>query len=376
MIYLDHNATMPLSRAARDAMLAVLDGPCGNPSSAHAGGRVARAHLEHARRAIAAALAVPAREVVFTSGASESNNLAILGAVPEPPGAHVVASGIEHPSVVGPLRELERRGAAVTYLPVDGEGRVDPAALADALRPNTALVSIGWANGEIGTVQPLAALAACCRTRRVRLHTDAAQACGKVSLSLGEVDLCSLSSHKLGGPLGIGALVVRRGVVLRPLAWGGGQERGLRPGTENAAAAVGFAAALSACSELARCTALRERLWQGVARLPGVRRHSPAQDCLPNTLNIGVTGLRGEALVAALDLEGIAASVGSACAAGAAEPSPVLAAIGCSDDEAMGGVRLSLGPATKAAEVDAAIVAIWRVVERMRQVGSQHAATG
>lgn len=376
MIYLDHNATTPLDRAARAAMLEVFDGPCGNPSSAHAGGRAARARLERARRAMAAALGVPPRELIFTSGASESNNLGILGAVAAPRGAHVVASGIEHASVLAPLRELERRGATVTYLAVDGQGRVDPAVLADVLRPDTVLVSIGWANGEIGTVQPMAALAACCRARGVRLHVDAAQAFGKVPVSLDGIDLCSLSAHKLGGPLGIGALIVRRGVALQPLAWGGGQERGLRPGTENVAAAAGFAAALSARPNLAACVPLRERLWQGLAELPGVRRHSPVWDCLPNTLNIGVAGLRGEALVAALDLEGVAVSVGSACAAGAAEPSPVLSAIGRSPDEALGGVRLSLGPATTAAEIDVAAAALRRVVERMRHAAPRRAAAG
>ncbi|MGD9763160.1 MAG: cysteine desulfurase family protein [Candidatus Binatia bacterium] len=374
MIYLDYNATAPLCAAARAAMLAVFDGACGNPSSAHAGGRASRGILERARRAIAARLGAQPSEVLFTSGASESNNVAVLGTIPEAAGAHLVASPIEHASVLGPVRELERRGAEVTWLAVDAAGRITPAAVAAALRPQTALVTVGWANGEIGTVQPIAEIAALCRSAGARLHVDAAQAVGKVPVELTGVDLCSISAHKIGGPVGIGALIARRGAALRPLAWGGGQERGVRPGTENTAGAAGFAAALGALPDFGACAPLRERLWAGIAALGGVRRYSPMDDCLPNTLNIGFAGVRGEALVAALDLEGVAISVGSACAAGAGEPSPVLRAIGCSGGEAVEGVRFSLGAATSAAEIDAAVAALARVIERMRSAGRWRAA--
>jgi len=369
MIYLDHNATAPLRRETLEAMLPYLGGRGGNASSAHAAGRAARAAVEQARRAIAAAVAVPPSEVVFTSGGTESNNLALFGTVRESHGAHLVVSPIEHASVLGPVRELERRGASVTWLPVDGEGRISPDAVAAALRPQTALVSVGWANNEIGTIQPIAAIAARCRAAGVRLHVDAAQALGKVAVDAGLLDLCTLSAHKLGGPIGVGALIARRAAALRPLWFGGEQERGRRPGTENVAGVVGFAAALAAADPAsAAVAALRERLWSGVASIGGVRRHSPAGGCLPNTLNLGFSGVRGEALVAALDLEGVAVSVGSACAAGSGEPSHVLRAIGCDDADAAGGVRFSLGWSTTAEEIDAAAAAVRRVVDRIRAV--------
>lgn len=367
MIYLDHNATAPLRREALDAMRPYLDGPIGNPSSAHAAGRAARAAVEAARRAIAAALGAPPSAIVFTSGGTESNNLALFGAVPDPRGAHLVVSPIEHASVLGPVRALERRGARVTWLPVDSEGRVSPDAVGAALQAETALVSVGWANNEIGTVQPIAAIGAVCRRQGVPLHVDAAQMLGKLPIDLGAVDLCTVSAHKLGGPVGVGAVVVRRGVALRPLCVGGGQERGRRPGTENVPGIVGFAAALSAQPALSAAVAVRrERLWAGLSMLDGIRRHGPTAECLPNTLSIGFDGVRGEALVAALDLEGVAVSVGSACAAGSGEPSHVLRAIGCDDAAARAGVRLSLGAATTDAEIDSAAAAVRRVVARIR----------
>jgi cysteine desulfurase len=231
------------------------------------------------------------------------------------------------------------------------------------------LVSVGWANNEIGTVQPIAAIGAVCRARGVRLHVDAVQMLGKLPIDLGAVDLCTLSAHKLGGPVGVGALVVRRGVALQALCFGGGQERARRPGTENVAGVVGFAAALTAQPALGGEVALhRERLWAGLSRLDGIQRYSPTADCLPNTLQVGFDGVRGEALVAALDLEGVAVSVGSACAAGSGEPSHVLRAIGCDDAAARGGIRLSLGAATTEAEIDAAAAAVRRVVARIRAV--------
>ncbi|MBX3024409.1 cysteine desulfurase [bacterium] len=368
MIYLDHNATAPLAAVARQAMLAALDEGIGNPSSAHAAGRAARAVLERSRRAIGEILGVPAASVCFTSGATEANNLALFGSVVA--GGHVVTTPIEHASVLAPVRELERRGARVTWLPVDAEGRIAVDDVAAALRSDTALVSIGWANGEIGTLQPIAEIAALCRTRGVLLHVDAAQAVGRVPVHAGAVDLCTLSAHKLGGPVGIGALVVRRGVGVRPLLRGGEQERGLRPGTENAAAAAGFAAAL-AVAPAPGLAALRARLWEAVAGVDGVRRHGPGTGGLPNTLCLGIDGLAGETVVAALDLEGVCASVGSACAAGSGEASYVLRAIGCDDAAARGGVRFSLGPRTTATEIEAAAAALRRVVARARALAAR-----
>jgi len=371
MIYLDHNATSPLRREVWDAMQACVDAGFGNPSSAHAAGRAARAAVEHARRVIAAAVGAQPSEVVFTSGGTESNNLALFGSAPEPRGAHLVVSPIEHASVLAAARELERHGAEITWLPVDGEGRVRPDDVAAALRPETVLVSVGWANNEIGTVQPIEAIGALCRARGIALHSDAAQALGKLPVAAGLADLCTLSAHKLGGPIGVGALIVRRGVPVHPLCFGGAQERGRRPGSENVPGIVGFAAALSApASSAAALGALRDRLWVGVGGLARVRRHSPADGCLPNTLTVGFAGASGEALVAALDLEGVAVSVGSACAAGSGEPSHVLRALGCSEAEARGGVRFSLGASTTAAEIDATVLAVQRVVSRMRVVAA------
>ena len=366
MIYLDHNASSPLTDAARAAMLAVLDSGLGNPSSAHGAGRASRGALEEARRTIAEVLGVPPASLCFTSGATEANNMALFGSMVA--GGHIVTTPIEHVSVLGPLRELERRGASVTWLPVDSAGRVTAADVAAALRPETVLVSIGWANGEIGTVQPIAEIAAVCRERGVLLHVDAAQAVGRIPVSAADVDLCTVSAHKLGGPVGIGALLMRRGVALQPLLRGGEQERGVRPGTENAAAAAGFAAAIGAVPSRAEVGGLRDRLWTAIADLGGVRRHGPDDGGLPNTLSIGVDRLAGETVVAALDLEGVCASVGSACAAGSGEASYVLRAIGCDDVAARGGVRFSLGPRTTAAEIDAAAAALRRVVERARHV--------
>ena len=374
MIYLDHNATTPLRGSVLEAMLPYLGASSGNASSAHAAGRHARAAVESARRAIAAAIGAQASEIVFTSGGTESNNLALFGALSQPDGAHLVVSPIEHASGLGPVRELARRGARVTWLAVDRSGRVDPAQLAAALTADTALVSVGWANNEIGTIQDVAAIGALCRARGVALHVDAVQALGKLPVAIADVDLCSLSAHKLGGPVGVGALFVRSGLQLRARCFGGEQERGRRPGTENVAGVVGFAATLTAVPTWDAVRDLRERLWRAVASLDGARRHSPTTGCLPNTLNVGFDGVRGEALVAALDLEGVAVSVGSACAAGSGEPSHVLRAIGCSEAEASGGVRFSLGMETTADEVDRAGDIVCRVVARMRDVRPHHPA--
>ncbi len=371
MIYLDHNATSPLRREALAAMLAFYEQPHGNASSAHAAGRAARAAVERSRRAVAAAIGALPAELVFTSGGTEANNLAVFGRVTEPAAAHLVIAPIEHASVLEPIRELERRGAQITWLPVDPVGRIDAAAVAAALRPHTALVSVGWANNELGTVQPIAEIGAVCRSAGVALHVDAVQALGKVAIDVGAVDLCTISAHKLGGPVGAGALFVRRGVALAPLARGGTQERGRRPGTENVAAIVGFAAALGAQPALGSDTAsLRERLWRGLAALDDVRRHSAPTDCLPNTLLVGFANITGETLVAALDLAGVAVSVGSACAAGSGEPSHVLRALGYGDDDARGGVRFSLGHDTTAAELDETVAIVGRVIARIRQYGS------
>lgn len=365
MIYLDHNATSPLCPEALAAVEEALRDVTGNASSAHRAGARARDRVETARRRVADRIGAPPAAIVFTSGGTESNNLAILGAAGGRP-RHALAAPLEHSSVIEPLRELERRGCRVTWLPVDGEGRIDPDELERAIEPETDLVVVGWANGEIGTVQHVAAIASVCRRRRTWLHVDAAQAVGRLEVSSAVADSLTISSHKVGGPQGVGALYVRDRHFLRPLCFGGPQERNLRPGTENVAAIAGFGAAVAAMdvSRMGAIADLRERLWRGLCDLPGIRRHTPTEGILPNTLNVGFQGLRGEVLVAALDLEGVCVSVGSACAAGSAEPSHVLLALGYDSEAARSALRFSLGPETTREEIDHAIEAVRRVVTR------------
>jgi cysteine desulfurase len=382
-IYLDHNAGAPLRPEARAAMLAVL-GPPANPSSAHREGARARSLLEEARADVAALVGARPADVVFTSGATEANNLALRGVVAAAGrDAGLVTGATEHASVLETARALERTGVPLAVVPVDGKGRLDVADVVGACDARTALVSIGLANGEVGTVAPVSAIAASLRPRGILLHTDAAQAAGRLPVDVDalDADLLSLSSHKLGGPAGTGALWVRRGTRLQALATGGPQERGLRAGTENLAAVVGFAAAARAAAQEveeagARMAALTERLWDGIrARIPDVVRHgATAGPRLPNTLNIRIPGCAGESLLVLLDLAGVAVSLGSACAAGAAEPSHVLRAMGLGDEAARSAVRLSLGPTTTDEEIDAVVDLLPRLVRDVRARGRAGAA--
>ena len=372
-LYLDHNAGAPLRPEARDAMLPWL-GPPANPSSAHREGARARAALEEARAAIAGLIGAAPAEIVFTSGATEANNLALRGA---DAGGRIVTTAIEHASV---LETARAGGAVVTTVGVDAEGRVAPEAVVAACSGRPALVSVGLANGEVGAVAPVAAIAAALAGSGAVVHTDAAQAAGRLPIdvrALG-VDLLSLSSHKLGGPAGAGALWVRSGTTLDAQLRGGPQERGRRAGTENVAALVGFGAAArvagaTLAESAARLDALTQRLWQGLAaRLPGVVRNGPASaPRLPNTLNVTVPGCAGESLLVLLDLAGVAASLGSACAAGAPEPSHVLVAMGRTRDAARNGLRFSLGPDTTADDVARVVELLPRLVAQVR---GEHAA--
>jgi len=373
-IYLDHNATAPLRPEVRAALVEFL-GPPANPSSAHREGARARAALETARAEVAALIGAAPAEIVFTSGATEANNLALRGALAADPAAGLVTSAVEHASVLDTARALAAEGRPLAIVPVDGEGRVAAPDVVAAVAPATRLVTLGLANGEVGAVAPVAEVAAALRGRHTLIHTDAAQAAGRLLLdvrALG-VDLLSLSAHKLGGPTGVGALWVRRGLRLRPELTGGPQERQHRAGTENVAGIVGFGvAARLARSELsdaaARMHALVDRLWTGLrARLPDVVRNGPVTGPrLPNTLNLSVPGCTGESLMVLLDLAGIAVSVGSACAAGAAEPSHVLRAMGRDAEAARGGLRVSLGPATSAADVERVLDVLPGLVAQVR----------
>jgi cysteine desulfurase len=369
MIYLDHNASTPIAPAVAAAMQTALHEAFGNPSSRHWAGAPARVLIEVARGEVAALLGCAADEIVFTSGGTEANNLALKGVFyaagrPQP---HLITSAVEHPAVSEPLRFLERLGASVTRLPVDGGGRVDPDDLRRALRPQTLLVSIMHANNEVGAIQPIAACAAIAREHGVLFHTDAAQSVGKIPTGLETlgVDLMSLAGHKFQAPKGVGALYVRRGTRLESLLHGAGHEGGRRAGTESALLAAGLGAACRLAADLSpipRIEALRERLWQGLLARLGervVRFGEPAR-CLPNTLGCAFVGQRGGELLARL--EGIAASAGSACHAGEAAPSAVLRAMGVPDALALGAVRFSLGRETTAEEIDTVIA---RVADRL-----------
>jgi cysteine desulfurase len=374
-VYLDYNASAPLRPEARAAMTEAA-ARAGNPSSAHREGAAARRLVEDARAAVAALVGAEPAEIVFTSGATEANNLALRGTVAGRSGAGIVTTAIEHASVLGTAAALAALGCDAVHVAVDDAGCVATADVVRTCSAATALVSVGLANGEVGVVAPVAEIAAALRGRDVLLHTDAAQAAGRIPIdvrALG-VDLLSLSAHKLGGPTGVGALWIRRGRPLHAEMTGGPQERGRRAGTENVVGIAGFGAAadvarreLSAAAT--RMDALRARLWDGLrASFPDVVLNGPASGPrLPNTLNVTIPGCDGESLVTLLDLDGVAASLGSACAAGSAEPSHVLRAMGRSDAGARHGLRLSLGPGTTAAEIERALEILPRAVAQVRR---------
>lgn len=375
-IYLDHAATTPVRPEVRAAMEPYLGPRFGNPSSTHRWGREARAALEDARERLAAAIGARRGEIVFTSGGTEADNLAVLGrwrAVGLGRGGAVACSAIEHKAVLGAAHAAAAEGAEEILLAVDGDGRLDLGALDEALRARPAVVAVMWANNEVGTLQPVAEVAARCREAGVVFHADAIHAFGKVRVRVDEVpcDLLALSGHKIGAPKGIGALYVRSGVELQPLVHGGSQERALRPGTENVALAVGLAVAAELAAreqedEGRRLALLRDRLEARLsAAIPGLVVNGAGAARVPQTSNVSIPGVEQDALLMALDLEGIAASGGSACQSGTIEPSHVLVAMGrASADEAA--VRLSLGRTTTDGEIDAAAERIPRIVERIR----------
>lgn len=373
-IYLDYAATTPVRPEVREAMLPFFEARFGNPSSLHRWGREARVALEEARSRLAKVLGATASEVLFTRGGTEADNLALAGRARALPGAAVVCSAIEHQAVLATTRALERTGTALHLLPVDGNGVVRLEALDILLKERPAVVSVMWANNEMGAIQPVAQLAERCRAAGVAFHTDAVQALGKLPVRVDEVpvDLLSVSAHKLGGPKGVGALFVRKGTPLEPLLYGGGQERKLRPGTEDVAGAVALAVAAELAtqerdSEMRRLEALRDRLETGLReRVPELVVNAAGAQRLPTISNVSVPGADSEALLLTLDLEGIAASSGSACASGAVEPSHVLSAMGVPPEVAGPSVRFSLGRGTTEEEIERVIVAFPPLVERLR----------
>lgn len=375
-VYLDHNATTPLAPEVLEAMLPYLSERFGNPSSVHSFGREARRALEEARETLARLLKAPEKEaLVFTSGGTEADNLAIKGVAYayQERGRHLVASAVEHPAVLETLRHLLQEGFEVSLLPVDSEGLLDLEALKGVLRHDTILISLMHANNETGVLFPLAEVARIARERGIFFHTDAVQSFGKVPIdveALG-VDLLSLSAHKLYGPKGIGALYIRPGLKMIPLHHGGPQERERRGGTVNVAGAVGFARAAELAhtkmgEEAERLRSLRDKLEQGILeRIEGVRRNGHPMFRLPNTSSLSFEGIDTESLLVGLDLEGIAASSGSACSSGSLKPSHVLKSMGV--PEGWASLRLSLGRGTTEEEIDYVLEVLPVLVERLRK---------
>ncbi|HVE98436.1 MAG TPA: cysteine desulfurase family protein [Mycobacteriales bacterium] len=384
MPYLDHAATTPVHPDVLAAMLPYFVEQPGNASSLHASGRRARRAVEEAREAVAAALGARPSEVVFTAGGTESDNLAVKGLYwsrrdAEPARTRIVASSVEHHAVLDAVEWLvEHEGARVTWLPVDEYGRVDPASLrAELAADDVALVTVMWANNEVGTVQPIAELAAIARDHDVPFHTDAVQGVGALDVSFGAVgaDALSVSGHKIGGPKGVGALLVRSGVSLTPLLHGGGQESDVRSGTLDTPGIVGLAAAVSRAVATApersrRLTVLRDRLVAGVvAAVPDVVCNGHPLHRLPGNAHLSFPGCEGDSLLLLLDARGIECSTGSACTAGVARPSHVLLAMGLDEARARGSLRFSLGDASHDGDVDEVIAAIEPVVDRARLAG-------
>ncbi len=377
-VYLDHAATTPLRREVLDAMLPYLAEHHGNPSSIHASGRRARLGLDEARETVARLLGAKPREVVFTSGGTEADNLAVKGAAwaASARGRRVVTTAVEHKAVLNACSVLERFGFEVVYLPVDRYGSVDPADVAASITDRTVLVSVQYANNEVGTIQPVAEIGAICRELGTLFHVDAVQAAAFLPLDVDELraDLVSLGAHKLYGPKGAGALFVRQGTAVLPQLSGGSQERQRRAGTENVAGAVGFARALGLIhadvsareAENERQATLRDGLIARLTAVAGVALTGHPAQRLPNSASFVIDGVEGGDLVAALDLEGIEASTGSACTTGSVDPSHVLLAMGIDPERAHGSLRLTLGRGTTADDVERTLRVATRAIGRLR----------
>lgn len=371
-VYLDHHATTPCDPRVVERMLPFFTEIFGNPASLtnHHGRRAAN-HLEDSRISIARFFRVEPNEIYFTAGATESNNIALNLLRP---GDHAISSMTEHKSVLAPLERFEKSGGEVTLLQPDGEGRIEAAAVMEALRPNTRLVSIEAANGEIGTVQPIAEIGVLCRERGILFHTDMTQAAGKIPVLLANVDLASFSGHKMYGPKGIGGLYVRRGTRIEPLVAGGGQEKNVRSGTVNVPGVVGMAAAVQICAEemrdeAARLAAIRDALRDGiVTQITGVTVNGPRALRLPGNLNVSFDRVDAESLI--IGLRRFSLSSGSACSSGERGPSRVLRAIGLTDPQSMGSIRIGLGRSNTMEHANMLIDDLKRVVARLREISA------
>ena len=378
MIYADNAATTRLSATALAAMLPYLTEQYGNPSSLYTLGQTAATALAQARETVARCLHRRPEEIVFTSGGSEADNQAILSAArwgKRQGKTHIISTAFEHHAVLHTLQKLEKEGFTVTLLDVHADGRITPQQVEAAITQDTCLVTVMYANNEIGTIQPIGEIGAICRARKVPFHTDAVQAAGHLAIDVGaeQIDMLSLSAHKFHGPKGVGALYVRKGVPLLPLIAGGAQERRKRAGTENVAGIVGLAAALqTACDHLeanaAKVTALRDKLIDGLAAIPHAALNGDRDHRLPGNVNVCFEGIEGESLLLLLDDRGICASSGSACTSGSLDPSHVLLAIGRPHEVAHGSLRLSLCEENTEAEVDTMLREIPKVVEYLRNM--------
>ncbi len=393
-IYLDYNATTPVDPAVLDAMLPYFTANFANASSIHTPGQRARNAVETAREQVASLIGANPKELVFTSGGTESDNHAIFGilnpalskglvgarhAVPAAspaPRPHIITTSIEHDAVLNACQQAEKLGAQVTYLPVDKNGQIDPQQLRSAIRPETILITVMHANNELGTIQPLEEIGKIAKEADIYFHTDAVQSIGKIPVDVTSlaVDLLSLSGHKIYAPKGIGALYIKGGTHLQQLLYGGHHQRGARPGTENVAGIVGLGAAAAIAKkaqaeEAQRLSQLRDHLEQELVKIvPDARINAANAARLPNTSNITFPGCEGEALLIALDLKGLAISTGAACSSGAVEPSHVLTAIGLSPEDARASLRFSLGRQTTREEIDQALTIIPAAVSQLRQL--------
>ena len=374
-VYLDHNASTPVHPEVVAAMTPYFSEVFGNPSSVHGFGREARAAVDEARARIATFLKVPADQVVFTSGGTESDNFGVKGLALARGRGHIITTRIEHHAVLRSVQALEAQGFTATYLPVDGYGMVDPDDVRAAIRPDTIAISVMHANSEVGTIQPVAEIGRIARERGVPFHVDAVQTFGKVPIDVEAmaIDALSFSGHKVYGPKGIAGLWVRKGTKMVAVQHGGEHERRRRAGTENVPGIVGFGKAVQVrardmVEEAVRVAALRDRLWEGItARVPEVRLNGHPTQRLPGTANICYRHVESESIVLGLDLRGIAASAGSACTSGSVEPSYVLVAMGVPLDWAMGAVRSSLGRSTTAEDIDYVLDSIEPLVRKLRQ---------
>ncbi len=382
MIYLDYNATTPLCDEAREAMLLYLDRHFGNPSSVHVAGREARAAIDDARDKLAALLRVEPHELIFTSGGTESCNLAVLGLArcPSSRGGHVISNKAEHHAVLNALEYLEKReNFEITWLNVSRDGLVDLDQLASAIRTETRLVSIMTANNETGVIQPMREISQICRNRGVLLHSDMVQSFGKIDIDISLVDAASFAAHKFYGPKGAGLLFLRGGLSVQPIMFGGAHENERRPGTENVAAIAGMAAAAEwtlrdGQIEQKREAQLRDELWARIAgTFPAAKENGDSAHRLANTLNVSFPGFDSETTLMSLDLDGVCASSGSACMVGSVIASHVLLAMGLPMERASSAVRFSLGKQTTAKEIDDAAKAIERIVDQLMKANSAYA---